>query len=66
MSLWGHVFGQACSFRFAVGCHRFFNLMVDLLLSAIGGGDKVVKTAQLEEKTGQANAARPNLASHQH
>ncbi len=57
----GHVLSQARGFGLAVGDHRFFNLTVDLVLSAIGGRDKAVKTAQLEEETDQAHAARSDF-----
>ena len=34
---------------------------VDLLLSAIGGGDKAVETAEFEKEIGQATAAGPDF-----
>ena len=47
--LTGHVLGQPCGFRLAVGTDRFFNLAIHLLLSSIRGRDKPVQTGQLEE-----------------
>jgi hypothetical protein len=38
-----------------------FHLAVDLLLSAMGGGDKAVEPGQVEEETNEANAARPDF-----
>ncbi len=61
----GHVLGQACGFVLAVGDHRFFNPAVHLLLSPIGGRDKVVKARQVEQETHQAHAARPNFDADQ-
>jgi hypothetical protein len=53
----GHVLGQAGGFIVVVDDYRFFNLAVDVLLSAIGRRDKAVQSCQVEKKTCSANAA---------
>jgi hypothetical protein len=57
----GHVPGQPCGFVFAVDDDGLFNLSVDRLLSAIRGRDKSVETGQFQEKTSEANTARPDF-----
>lgn len=57
----GHGLGHACGGVVAVGDQRFFNPVVDRLLSALGGRHKAVKPRQVEEETPQAHAARPDF-----
>src|SRR4030095_2546849 len=48
-------------FIVAIGHHRLFNVDIDLLLRAIGGGHKAVEARQMETETHQANATGPNF-----
>ena len=57
----GHALGQACSLALAVVDDGVCHLIVDALLSPIGGSDKAVKPCQVEEETHDANAALADL-----
>src|SRR5215468_7312437 len=52
----GHSLGQAWSLGVGIVDYRLFNVNIDLLLSAIGGGHKAVQTRQVQEETHQTNA----------
>src|SRR5215831_17268778 len=52
----GHSLGQAWGFGLVIIDDRLFNVNIDLLLSAIGGGHKAVQTRQVQEETHQTNA----------
>jgi hypothetical protein len=60
-----HIFGQAGGFGVAVVDDGVLNFAVDLLLSAVGGGDKSVQSREVEEKTDQTNATSANLDTDQ-
>src|SRR5215831_3937146 len=52
----GHSLGQAWGLGLVIVDDRLFNVNIDLLLCAIGGGHKAVQTRQVQEKTHQTNA----------
>src|SRR4029453_16841821 len=52
----GHSLGQAWGLGLVISDDRLFNVNIDLLLSAIGGGHKAVQTRQVQEETHQTNA----------
>jgi hypothetical protein len=60
-----HIFGHAGGFGLAVVDDGWFNLAVDLLLSAVGGGDESVQSREVEEKTDQTNATSAHLDTDQ-
>lgn len=61
----GHGLGQAWGFRVLIIADGLFDLVVDLLLCPIGGGDKSVQACEAEQQTDQTNAARTNLDTDQ-
>jgi len=61
----GHVLGQPCAFLLAIPYNRFLHLAVDLLLDAIGRGNKAIEAYESEEQTHQANATGSHFRAHQ-
>ena len=57
----GHRLGQAWGLGVVIVDYRLFNVHIDLLLRAIGGGHKAVQTRQVQEETHQTNATCPDF-----
>jgi hypothetical protein len=49
----------------AIRHDRLLHLAVDLLLGAIGGGDKAVEACEFEKEAHQANATGTHFSAHQ-
>jgi hypothetical protein len=61
----GHGLGQSGGFRLAGGADRCFTRAVDRRLRPRGSGHTSVQAGEGEEETDQAQATRPDFATHQ-